>query len=93
MCWVSTVVYAKTDLCRAGAEGQGLVPAYFALMISIVVHVVKPIGVDGYVQLHIYGISKWLHTTATAHVRARARTCTPCALVVYYAPVYIAYMR
>ena len=44
-------------------------------------------------RLHIYGISKWLHTTATARVKARARTCTPRALVMYYAPIYIAYMR
>ena len=38
-------------------------------------------------RLHIYGISKWLHTTATARVKARARTCTPRALVMYYAPI------
>ena len=30
---------------------------------------------------------------ATARVKARARTCTPRALVMYYAPIYIAYMR
>ena len=46
-----------------------------------------------FLRLHIYGISKWLHTTATARVKARARTCTPRALVMYYAPIYIAYMR
>ena len=44
-------------------------------------------------RLYIYGISKWLHTTATARVKARARMCTPRALVMYYAPIYIAYMR
>ena len=46
-----------------------------------------------FLRLHFYGISKWLHTTATARVKARARTCTPRALVMYYAPIYIAYMR
>ena len=43
-------------------------------------------------RLHIHGISKWLHTTATARVKARARTCTPRSLVMYYAPIYIAFI-
>ena len=34
-----------------------------------------------FLRLHIYGISKWLHTTATARVKAR-HTCTPRALVI-----------
>ena len=31
----------KTELYRTNAKGQGLVPAHFALIIIIVVHVVK----------------------------------------------------
>ena len=42
-------------------------------------------------RLHIYGISKWLHTTAKVRVKARARALT--SLVMYYTPIYIAYMR
>ena len=132
MYWVNTMVYTKTELYRTNTKSQGLVPAYFALIISIVVHVYSKtsISINKYMQkavependagfpkhnyshlncscysypskprlqcffrLHIYGISKWLHTTATARVKARARTCTPRALVMYYAPIYIAYMR
>ena len=53
-----------------------------------------PLSLDYSVfRLHIYGISKWLHTTATARVKARAHMCTPRALVMYYVPIYIAYMR
>ena len=128
MYWVNTMVYTKTELYRTNTKIQGLVPAYFALIISIVVHVVKHQSVlintcrrqesqrmmqlncscysypskprlQCFFRLHIYGISKWLHTTATARVKARAHTCTPYvhstprALVMYYAPIYIAYMR
>ena len=39
-------------------------------------------------RLHIYGISKWVHTTATARVKARARTCTRYVLCVYLYCVY-----
>ena len=41
MYWVNTMVYRKTKLYRTNTKSQGLVPAYFALIISIVVHVVK----------------------------------------------------
>ena len=41
MYWVNTMVYTKTKLYRTNTKSQGLVPAYFALIISIVVHVVK----------------------------------------------------
>ena len=41
MYWVNTMVYTKTELYRTNTKSQGLVPAYFALIISIVVHVVK----------------------------------------------------
>ena len=110
MYWVNTMVYTKTELYRTNTKSQGLVPAYFALIISIVVHVVKHQSVlinmqkavependagfpkhnysqlncscysytsrlrlQCFFRLHIYGISKWLHTTATARVKARAR--------------------
>ena len=42
-----------------------------------------------FLRLHIYGISKRLHTTATARVKARARTCTPCALVICIMRLFI----
>ena len=110
MYWVNTMVYTKTELYRTNTKSQGLVPAYFALIISIVVHVVKHQSVlintcrrqesqrmmqgspsqlncscysypskprlQCFLRLHC-GISKWLHITATARVKARARTCTP----------------
>ena len=41
MYWVNTMVYTKTELYQTNTKSQGLVPAYFALIISIVVHVVK----------------------------------------------------
>ena len=41
MYWVNTMVYTKTELYRTNTKSQGLVPAYFALIISIIVHVVK----------------------------------------------------
>ena len=41
MYWVNTMVYTKTELYRTNTKSQGFVPAYFALIISIVVHVVK----------------------------------------------------
>ena len=106
MYWVNTMVYTKTELYRTNTKSQGLVPAYFTLIISIVVHVYSKtsISINKYMQkavependagfpknnysqlncscysypsrlrLHIYGISKWLHTTATARVKVRAR--------------------
>ena len=41
MYWVNTMVYTKTELYRTNTKSQGLVPAHFALIIIIVVHVVK----------------------------------------------------
>ena len=41
MYWVNTMVYTKTELYQTNTKSQGLVSAYFALIISIVVHVVK----------------------------------------------------
>ena len=41
MYWVNTMVYTKIELYRTNTKSQGFVPAYFALIISIVVHVVK----------------------------------------------------
>ena len=112
MYWVNTMVYTKTELYRTNTKGHGLVPAYFALIISIFVHVYSKtsISINKYMQkpeependakfpkhnysqlncscysypskprlqcffrMHIYDISKWLHTTATARVKARAR--------------------
>ena len=40
----------KTELYRTNTKSQGLVPAYFALIISIVVHVVKHQSVNKYMQ-------------------------------------------
>ena len=39
-------------------------------------------------RLHIYDISKWLHTTATARVKARAHTCISYVLCAYLYCVY-----
>ena len=52
MYWVNTMihVYTKTELYRTNTKSQGLVPAYFALIISIVVHVVKHISINKYMQ-------------------------------------------
>ena len=46
------VVYTKTELYRTNTKSQGLVPAYFALIISIVVHVVKHLSllINKYMQ-------------------------------------------
>ena len=38
---MNTMVYTKTELYRTNDKSQGLAPAYFALIIIIVVHVVK----------------------------------------------------
>ena len=48
-----------------------------------------------FLRLHIYGISKWLHTKATARVKARSSPYvhSVCTSYMYYAPIYIAYMR
>ena len=64
---------------------------YSQLKTAVVTYPSKP-RLQCFFRLHIYGIFKWLHTTATARVKARAHTCTPCALVMYNAPIYIAYM-
>ena len=42
----------KTELYRTNTKGQGLVPAYFALIISIVVHVYSKtsININKYMQ-------------------------------------------
>ena len=34
MYWVNTMVYMKTELYRTNTKSQGLVPAYFALIIN-----------------------------------------------------------
>ena len=60
---------------------------------QLVIHTPLSLDYRGFFRLHIYGISKWLHTAATVRVKARAPTCTPRALVMYYAPIYIAYMH
>ena len=52
MYWVNTMVYMKTELNRTNTKSQGLVPAYFALIISIVVHVYSKtsISINKYMQ-------------------------------------------
>ena len=105
------MVYTKTELYRTNTKSQGLVPAYFALIIRYCCACRKTsININKYMQkavependagfpkhnysqlncssysypskprlqcffrLHIYDISKWLNTTATARVKARAR--------------------
>ena len=46
------ILYMKTELYRTNTKSQGLVPAYFALIISIVVHVRSKtsISINKYMQ-------------------------------------------
>ena len=119
MYWVNTMVYMKTELYRTNTKSQGLVPAYFALIISIVVHVVKhqsvlintcrrqeslrmmqgspsiiialncscyhnPISLDYSVFL---GCTSMI--SLSGYMKARARMCTPRALVICIMRLFI----
>ena len=53
MYWVNKMVRTYTEFYRTNTESQGLVPAHFALIIIIAVHVVK----------HQSGINKYMQKT------------------------------